>query len=95
VPPLSICAGAGAASVGLHIISRGSTGLFHAAIMESNPLGLPLHDTTTGRALALLFAQKLNCTAFAAAADSDRGDAGATGADFSFEWIAYQQSASY
>jgi hypothetical protein len=53
------------------MISRGSAGLFHAAIMESNPLGLPLHDTATGQALALLFAQKLNCTAFAAAADRD------------------------
>jgi hypothetical protein len=30
--------------------------------MESNPLGLPLHDTVTGAALALVFAKDLGCS---------------------------------
>lgn len=34
---------AGAMSVGTHLVSAGSKGLFSAAIMESNPLGLPYH----------------------------------------------------
>lgn len=34
---------AGAMSVGAHMISEGSKGLFHAAILESNPLALPYH----------------------------------------------------
>jgi acetylcholinesterase/cholinesterase len=42
--------------------SPGSANLFHAAIMESNPLGLPLHTIETSKALALLFAQNLNCS---------------------------------
>jgi acetylcholinesterase/cholinesterase len=35
---------AGGMSVGSHLISPGSKGLFKYSIMESNPLGLPFHD---------------------------------------------------
>ena len=54
---------AGAISIGLHMASPGSANLFHAAIMESNPVGLPLHSIGTAKALALLFAKSLGCTA--------------------------------
>ena len=36
---------AGAMSVGSHLISPGSKGLFHRAILESNPFGMPFHTT--------------------------------------------------
>ena len=35
---------AGGSSVGAHLISKGSAGLFHQGIMESNPLALPFHN---------------------------------------------------
>lgn len=38
---------AGAMSVGSHLISPGSKGLFSASIMESNPLALPFHTRET------------------------------------------------
>jgi para-nitrobenzyl esterase len=43
---------AGAMSVGCHLTSKGSQGLFAQAIQESNPLALPYHDRASAGANA-------------------------------------------
>lgn len=52
---------AGAMSVGAHLISPGSKGLFQSSIMESNPLGLPFHSRESAATNANNFATYLNC----------------------------------
>jgi len=53
---------AGAMSVGIHLVSSPrSEGLFRAAIMESNPLGLPYRNVRQSRAIAKEFAYNLGC----------------------------------
>lgn len=53
---------AGAMSVGIHLVSSPrSKGLFRAAIMESNPLGLPYKNVRQSRAVAREFASNLGC----------------------------------
>jgi len=53
---------AGAISVVLHLVSPGSRGLFSAAIVESEPFGLPLRSTTNFPGFVDAFAKKANCT---------------------------------
>jgi len=63
---------AGAKSVGLHVLSSpGSAGLFQAAIMESNALGLPYKDTSHAQALSSAFCSSGSspCTAATSACD--------------------------
>lgn len=63
---------AGAKSVGLHALSSpGSTGLFQAAIMESNALGLPYKNRSHAEALARTFCSSgpSLCTAATSACD--------------------------
>lgn len=52
---------AGAMSVGIHMVSPLSKGLFHAALMESNPAGY--HYKTPGKASAIgrTFTESLGC----------------------------------
>jgi len=53
---------AGAMSVGIHLVSSPrSENLFRAAIMESNPLGLPYKNLKQSRAIAREFASNLGC----------------------------------
>ena len=53
---------AGAMSVRLHLLSSpGSESLFRAAIMESNPLGLPYKNLKQSHAIAKEFASNLGC----------------------------------
>lgn len=52
---------AGGMSVGSHLISPGSKGLFKYSIMESNPLGLPFHDRSSAEANADDLFAYLNC----------------------------------
>eukprot|EP01040_Poterioochromonas_malhamensis_P010278 gene10278-11180_t len=52
---------AGAMSVGSHLISPGSKGLFKNSIMESNPLGLPFHDRASAQTNADDVFSYLNC----------------------------------
>ena len=53
---------AGAMSVGLHLLSSpGSEGLFRAAIMESNPLGIPYRALKGSHAISKRFAHTLGC----------------------------------
>jgi carboxylesterase type B len=54
---------AGGMSVGSHLISPASKGLFKYSIMESNPLGLPFHDRTTAETNANDVFAYLNCPA--------------------------------
>lgn len=55
---------AGAMSVGIHLVSSPrSENLFRAAIMESNPLGLPYKNLKQSRAIAREFASNLGCGA--------------------------------
>lgn len=55
---------AGAMSVGIHLVSSPrSEGLFRAAIMESNPLGLPYKNLKQSRAITREFASNLGCGA--------------------------------
>ena len=49
---------AGAMSVGGHLLSQKSEGLFQAAIMESNPLSLPFNDRTTVSDKMVKYVQK-------------------------------------
>ncbi len=54
---------AGAMSVGLHSLSiPSSDGLFRAAIMQSNPFGIPYKTVTEATAQAALLEQKLGCS---------------------------------
>ena len=53
---------AGAMSIGLHLVSSpGSKGLYRAAIMESNPLGIPYKTLKASHAIAKRFASDLGC----------------------------------
>ena len=54
---------AGAMSVGIHLVSSPqSNGLFRAAIMESNPLGLPYKTLKDTRSISKRFARNLGCS---------------------------------
>ncbi len=54
---------AGAMSVGIHLVSSPeSKPLFRAAIMESNPLGLPYKTFKNSRSIAKRFAHNLGCS---------------------------------
>ena len=52
---------AGAMSVGLHLASPASKGLFHAAILESNPLGMNYRKAERVEVLGKSFAGALGC----------------------------------
>lgn len=52
---------AGAMSVGSHLISSGSQGLFSKAIMESNPLGMPYHTRESAQTNADAVFKYLGC----------------------------------
>ena len=52
---------AGAMSTGIHLVSPKSAGLFRAAIMESNPYGLPYKTLKQAEPLAKEFAVNLGC----------------------------------
>jgi carboxylesterase type B len=53
---------AGAMSIGIHLISPASQGLFHGAIMQSNPLGLPYKTAQEQTAWGAAFASKVGCS---------------------------------
>lgn len=53
---------AGAMSVGLHLVSPESQPLFNAAILESNPYGLPYKELGTSRRFARILKYNLSCT---------------------------------
>lgn len=62
---------AGAMSVGLHLFSvPSSANLFQAAIMESNPMGLPYRDTVAAQTRGAVFATTLCRNAPVCTADS-------------------------
>lgn len=52
---------AGAMSTGIHLVSPKSAGLFRAAMMESNPYGLPYKTLKQAEPLAKEFAGNLGC----------------------------------
>jgi len=52
---------AGAMSTGIHLVSPESRDLFRAAIVESNPYGVPYKDLEQARAIAGKFAHNLGC----------------------------------
>lgn len=52
---------AGAMSVGLLTFSSQPSNLFQAAMMESNPLGLPYKTTAEANTIGDLFSQKMGC----------------------------------
>jgi len=52
---------AGAMSVGLHLIAPGSRDLFRAAIMESNPYGIPFKTLDHARSPAEAFRVEVGC----------------------------------
>eukprot|EP00040_Diaphanoeca_grandis_P027307 m.155035 g.155035 ORF g.155035 m.155035 type:complete len:541 (-) comp30921_c1_seq1:173-1795(-) len=52
---------AGAVSVGIHVASAQTKGLFRAAIIESNPYSLPLRDQKSATALGDDVFKKANC----------------------------------
>ncbi len=52
---------AGAASVGLHLLSPDSRALFRAAIMESNPYGLPMKSMDEAERFGKRFRSALGC----------------------------------
>jgi len=54
---------AGAMSVGAHLISKGSSGMFQQAVMESNPLALPFHTRESATANANDIFAYLGCAA--------------------------------
>lgn len=56
---------AGAMSVGTHIISSASKGLFQQAIMESNPLALPFHTRSSAAKNAKSAFDYLSCSTLA------------------------------
>ena len=52
---------AGAACVGAHLNMAASSGLFHAAVMESNPLGLPFRSAEEYPRFTKVVAKKAGC----------------------------------
>lgn len=52
---------AGAISVGLHLVIKPSQGLFQRAIMESNPLGLPMMPLKEAQDLGDKLAKAFKC----------------------------------
>ncbi len=52
---------AGATSIGYHLLSNRSAGLFHQVVSESNPLSLPLKNPADGRRFGDVFMKHLNC----------------------------------
>ena len=52
---------AGAMSVGLHLVAPGSTELFRAAILESNPYGIPYKTLEHAKASAATLRDSLGC----------------------------------
>lgn len=52
---------AGAISVGLHLVVKPSQGLFQRAIMESNPLGLPMMPLKEAQDLGDKLAKAFKC----------------------------------
>eukprot|EP01124_Arcella_intermedia_P015645 TRINITY_DN2219_c0_g1_i2.p1 TRINITY_DN2219_c0_g1~~TRINITY_DN2219_c0_g1_i2.p1 ORF type:complete len:533 (+),score=60.77 TRINITY_DN2219_c0_g1_i2:28-1626(+) len=52
---------AGAASIRAHMISPASKGLFHQAIIQSDPLPIPLRATDDASSTGKLFTDQLNC----------------------------------
>jgi len=52
---------AGAGSVGVHLMSSKSKGLYNQAIMESNPFGLPFMDISQATAVGNKFASLVGC----------------------------------
>ncbi|MEM9728965.1 MAG: carboxylesterase family protein [Myxococcota bacterium] len=52
---------AGAMSVGLHLVSPGSRGLFRGAIMESNPYGIPYKSVDAAAKFANTVRDRLGC----------------------------------
>lgn len=52
---------AGGASVRAHLISPASTGLFRSAILQSDPLGLPMMDPEEMYEYANFFIQNVGC----------------------------------
>eukprot|EP01062_Namystynia_karyoxenos_P065955 TRINITY_DN59_c0_g1_i2.p1 TRINITY_DN59_c0_g1~~TRINITY_DN59_c0_g1_i2.p1 ORF type:complete len:579 (+),score=243.39 TRINITY_DN59_c0_g1_i2:107-1738(+) len=59
---------AGGSSVASHLASPKSKGLFHSAIVMSNPYGLPVMDTKTQRDYSAKLLQQMNCSTSGAAA---------------------------
>jgi carboxylesterase type B len=53
---------AGAVSTAVHMISPGSRGLFHRAIVESDPFAIPLKSVDDMRRLSALFSTFLGCS---------------------------------
>lgn len=62
---------AGAMSVGLHLISPQSQGLFSAAIMESNPLGLLFKANEHAQVYGMYVCELLGCNVSSTQCDSD------------------------
>lgn len=54
---------AGAMSVAAHLVGEGSKGLFHQAIQESNPMGLPYHERDSAAANAKDVFEYCGCAA--------------------------------
>ena len=52
---------AGGASVGAHLVMPASKGLFHAAVMESNPIGLPFRTKEKQPGFTKVVAKKAGC----------------------------------
>jgi carboxylesterase type B len=52
---------AGATSIGYHLLSSRSVGLFQQVVSESNPLALPLKNPADGRRFGDVFMKHLNC----------------------------------
>ncbi len=52
---------AGGTSIGYHLLSNKSGGLFHRVVSESNPLGLPLKNPEDGRRFGDVFMKHLKC----------------------------------
>lgn len=67
---------AGAMSIGIHLISPHSQGLFHAAVMQSNPLGLPYKTTAEQAGWGAAFASKIGCSDLACLRSADAATIG-------------------
>ena len=55
---------AGAMSIGLHLVAPGSRSLFHAAILQSNPYGLPYRRIDETQRAGQKMRRNLGCSAF-------------------------------
>jgi carboxylesterase type B len=53
---------AGATSIGFHLTNNQSDGLFHAAISESNPIGVPLKTLAEAQVEGEVFLKNLGCS---------------------------------